>query len=386
MRCLKLMPVSYISELLTREEFFNKAFQKGKSKAYERLTRTAINNLDFFCQDKYGMRTEKIMKDLREEIKETQDVTKALKLLQDFVDWLAVDHPDLRNNNRQPIKSKVPQAIRNYVSRARKYMKLCCGIKIDVEGFADYVVVPADENDEEPEPLLKEELKLILENIPNPRRRSMVMFMKDTRARILETMRVKKKYFDLTKDPITIILPKSIVKGKTMKRIVFLTRETSPGIRQLLKNLEPEDFVFTDSENEDTARSNEEKAWNRLMRKLKFTERYQSGHLKKSIHSIGSFNMTALKEATKDPDYAHGYGGHKRYLQQYIRLPLERQIQLFRQAEPYLSIFEDRIVVEDNERMKAIEEKLEKYQMLDKLIENIEQPKLEKLLQNLSKN
>ena len=112
------------------------------------------------------------------------------------------------------------------------------------------------------------------------------------------------------------------------------------------------------------------------MKKLEFTDRYASGHLKKNIHSIGSFNMTALKEATKDPDYAHGYGGHKKYLEQYIRLPLERQIQLFRQSEPNLSIFEDRIVVADNNRITAMEEKLEKYEMLDKLISSIEQPKL----------
>ena len=381
-----LMSVTYISELLTREEFYDKAFQKGKSKAYEKLTRTTINNLDTFCLDKYARQTDQIIKDLREEIKQTQDVSKALKFLQDFVDWLAVDHPDLNDKTGKPIQSKVPQAIRNYVSRARKYMKLCGGVKIDAEDYADYVVIPADENDEEPEPLLKSELKLILENIPDPRRKASVMFMKDTRARILETMRMKRKYFDLTTDPITVILPKSIVKGKTMKRTVFLTRETSPIIRQLLKGLDPEDQVFTDSKNEDTARSNEERAWRRLMKKLKFTETKTEGHLKKSIHSIGSFNMTAMKEATKDPDYAHGYGGHKRYLQQYIRLPLERQIQLFRQSEPNLSVFEDRIVVDDNERMKAIEEKLEKYEILDKLIENIEQPKLEKLLQNLSKN
>jgi len=151
-----------------------------------------------------------------------------------------------------------------------------------------------------------------------------------------------------------------------------------------LKNKDDEDFVFTNSKNEETAKSNEERAWNRLMKKLGYAERKTNGHLKKSIHSIRSFNMTALKEATKDPDYAHGYGGHKKYLEQYIRLPLERQIQLFRQAEPYLSIFEDRIVVEDNERMKAIEEKLEKYEMLDKLIANIKQPKLEQLVKTLS--
>ena len=131
------MPVNYISTLLTREEFFDKAYQKGKSRAHERLTKSALSNFDSFCLDKYGFETKKIMEDLREEIADTQDVSKVLKLLQDFVDWL-------------------------------------------------------DENGEEPEPLLKEELKLIIENITNPRRRTMIMFMKDTRARILETLRVKK--------------------------------------------------------------------------------------------------------------------------------------------------------------------------------------------------
>jgi hypothetical protein len=120
------------------------------------------------------------------------------------------------------------------------------------------------------------------------------------------------------------------------------------------------------------------------MKKLQFTERKTNGHLKKNIHSIRAFNMTALKEATKDPDYAHGYGGHKKYLEQYIRLPLDRQIQLFKQSEPHLSLYEDRIVIEDNERIKSIEAKLEKYEMLDKLIGSIEQPKLEQLLKNLS--
>ena len=223
-----LLSVTYISELLTREEFFDKAFKKGKSKAYEKLTRTAINNFDTFCLDKYARQTDVIIKDLREEIKVTHDVVKVLKLLQDFVDWLEVDHPDLQTKGNQPIEGKVPQAIRNYVSRARKYMKLCGGIKIDDDDFADYVVIPADENDEEPEPLLKEELKLIIENIRDPRRKASAMYMKDTAARILETMRVKRKFFDLSTDPVTVNIPKSTMKGKRKKRTAFLTRETTP--------------------------------------------------------------------------------------------------------------------------------------------------------------
>jgi len=47
------VPVNYISELLTKEEFFDKAFQKGKSKGSLKASKTAINNLDVFCLDKY---------------------------------------------------------------------------------------------------------------------------------------------------------------------------------------------------------------------------------------------------------------------------------------------------------------------------------------------
>jgi len=200
--------------------------------------------------------------------------------------------------------------------------------------------------------------------------------MKDTRARILETMRVKKKYIDLATNPVTVTLPKSIVKGKKMKRVLYLTRETTPGIRQLLKDLDDEDLVFATNSNDMLARDNEEHVWNRLMRNLKFNEKYVNGFLKKNLHSIGAFCITQIKEATKDADYAHGYGGHTQYLHQYIRLTDERKIELFRQAEPYLSIYDNTILVDESQELKEIKEKLEKYKVLDDILDNLSQPKL----------
>ncbi len=386
------LSITYINKLLTREEFFEKSYKKGKSKGYEKLTRSVLANLDRFCADKYKKITDDIIQDIKKEVEQTNDSTIALKYLQDFIDWLEVDHPDIlyKTNPFQkegrPIQAKTTQAIRNYTSRVRKYMKMCGGVKIDDEDYSDYLVFPADENDEEAEPLEKQEFKMILDYVKTPRRKALFMFMKDTRARILEAMRTKKKYFDLSQDPIVVTLPKSIVKGKRKKRVLYLTRETAPGIRQLLKNLEDEDLVFTDNHNDLNARGVEERAWNRLVKRAGFSEKYSSGHLKKNIHSIGAFCITQIKEATKDPDYAHGYGGHTRYLEQYIRLTEERKIQLFKQAEPYLSLYEIAPEVTDqSERLKEIEEKLEKYQMLDKLIANVEQPKLEELLRGLSK-
>lgn len=381
------MSISYINKLLTREEFISKAFKKGKSKGFENLTKSVLNDLDRFCEHTYKKQTEQILKDLKKDIDKTNDPGTSLKFLQDYIDWLEVDHPEIliswneHQKKGKPIKKKTPLAIRNYVSRARRYLKMCGGIRIDDSDYADYLTFPADENDEEAEPFLKSELKLILDSIPDPRRKAMGYFMKDTRVRILEAMRIKKKYIDISTNPISVNLPKSILKNKKMKRTAYLTKETASKIIPLIKNLDDEDLVFTDNQNDLLARDNEEAVWRRLVIKNGFTEKYKNGRLKKNLHSIGAFCITALKEATKDPDYAHGYGGHTRYLQQYIRLSDERKIELFRQAEPYLSLSE---ITPDQEDLKneldEIKQKLEQYKVLDDVLDALDQPKLEALL------
>jgi integrase len=384
-----VMPLSYINKLLTKEEFISKAYKKGKSKGFENFTNSVLNDLDRFCDYVYHKKIEQVMIDLKKDLDSTNNPDYALKFLQDYIDWLEVDHADIlikwnkHQKEGKPIKKKTPLAIHNYVSRVRKYLKMCGGIRIDDSDYADYLTFPADENDEEVEPFLKSELKLILDSISNPRRKAMGYFMKDTRCRILETMRIKKKYFDLTTDPVAVNLPKSILKNKKMKRTAYLTKETEPKIRQLLKNLNDEDLVFTDNQNDLLARDNEESVWRRLVIKNDFTEKYQNGRLKKNLHSIGAFCITQIKEATKDPDYAHGYGGHTRYLQQYIRLSDERKIELFRQSEPYLTLSETiHIETDQSKELQEIKEKFDKYKILDEILDNLDQPKLEALLKN----
>ena len=389
------MEISYINKQLTEEEFFKRVYEKGKSLSSEKKARVAINNLEYFTQDKYQKSRLGVLKDLKEEFDKSKDTTLVLRFFQHFIDWLGEAHPEIKffthpnDQKGRPIPKKNYEVIRSYIGIIKRYVKLCHGIKIDNDDFLEWLTIPVDDQeDDEPEPLLKEELKLILDNIQDPRRKSLFMVIKDTRLRIIEAMRVKKKYFDLTMDPVALKIPRSIQKNKrtSKTRTAYLCRETVPGLSQLLKKLNDEDLVFTDNPNDISARNNEERLWKNRVKKLGFTEKKPSGHLKKNIHSIGSFTITALKEATKDPDYAHGYAGHTRYLQQYIRLSEERQIQLFRQAESYLSIYEvSPEVTDQSERLKEIEEKLEKYQMLDRLIANIEQPKLEELLRGLSK-
>jgi len=381
------MSITYITKLLTRAEFIEKAYKKGKSRGFEQFTKGMLRDLDRFCDHKYGKKTDDILTDIKKEMNKSNEPEYALKFLQDYIDWLEVDHPDILikwNKNQKkgiPIKKKTPLAIHNYVSRAKKYLKMCGGIRIYDSDYADYLTFPADENDEDPEPFLKSELKVILDSIPNQRRKAMGYFMKDTRVRILEAMRIKKKFIDTSTNPISVNLPKSILKNKKMKRTAYLTSETASKIIPLIKDLDDEGLVFTDNSNDIMARDNEEAVWRRLVVNCGFTEKYQNGRLKKNLHSIGSFCITALKEATKDPDYAHAYGGHTRYLQQYIRLPNERKIELFKQSEPYLTLAETVPIETDQSReLKEIKEKLNEFKALNDVIENLDQPKLEALL------
>ena len=89
------MSISYINELLTRDEFLSKSFKKGKSKGYENFTNSVLKDLDRFCEHTYHKTIEGIMKDIKADMDKTNNPSYALKFLQDYIDWLEIDHPDI---------------------------------------------------------------------------------------------------------------------------------------------------------------------------------------------------------------------------------------------------------------------------------------------------
>jgi len=383
--------VSYIKVLLTKDEFFSKVRNRSNSDDSERLARSAVANLEYYCKDVYNKTAERVLADIKTEIEKTGDTRKALKFLDDFVNWLKKDHPNIIMKTRSMKKGKKKKAVRaktveNYVIFSRKYMKFSFGIKIDDDDFKDFIIIPPDDDEEEAEPFTHDELRNIIDNTRSERRKIMYKVMKDTALRIKTTVQLRKKHFDLSKDPIKITVPKLLMKGKKRTVHKFITQETTPGLKHLLTKIDDDDLVFGTNKVPKKARGNEEAHWSRLVKRLGYTEKYSNGHLKKNLHSIKAFTMSQIKDATKDIDFAHAYGDHERYLQQYIRLPDEKKIQLFRQAEPSLSLYETTIVVDNNERLNILEDKLEKYKMLDSLLENIDQPKLIELLKQYSKS
>jgi len=92
---LEIMALDYISSRITKEEFLEKIYSKSRSDSALETAKAHLNNLDYFCQDKYNRESIIIMSDLREDMERTRSPTKVLRFLDEFVKWLLVDHPNI---------------------------------------------------------------------------------------------------------------------------------------------------------------------------------------------------------------------------------------------------------------------------------------------------
>ena len=349
--------MSYIDSKLTREEFIQHVYNKGKSVDAKHSAITAIHSLDYYSRDQYGKDSDVVLNDILNDVGQDK---KALKLLHDFVAWLSEDHVEILNGKEKPIKAKRENSIKSYLGLSRKYMRLCHGIKVDLEDIKDFVSVPRDDDESEPEPLTKSELIRICDEA-KPLRKTFYMVMKDTGARMKEVLQLKKKNFDFTKTPVLVTFPRAITKGRRATRYQYLTRETAPRVKLLLKDRDDEARVFGSNDDMIPARSNEISAFNRLTQRLGLNERYPNGRRKKSIHAIRAFTSSHIYNYTKDDHLAHAYIGHTRYLQQYLRKTEEERASEFLEFEDSLMIYESKqvVTIDSDERIGAMEKQLE---------------------------
>lgn len=313
--------------------------------------KSAIVNLDRYSENKFQKKTDEILKDLKGE------PMKLLRYLDGFNQWLAEDHPDIvfidKRGNRRPIKKKHPHTIHQYHSVARRYAKLCHAIRLNDDDIKEYITFPDLEADEEEaEPFTPQELRLVLDSTLEQRRKTLYMVMKDAGGRIKENGQLKKENFDFAKDPVEVTFPKSIVKGKIKTRRAFLTKETAQRVKLLLKSLTDSDFVFKNPDQTPIQfRENEGQIFRKITSKLGFNEKYEhNGRYKKNLHSIRAFCSTEYSIANNSEEAGHGYIGHKKYLEQYIRLSDQQKIDRFRRAEQRLNLYDSVIVVENTDQ------------------------------------
>ncbi|MCH7560099.1 MAG: tyrosine-type recombinase/integrase [Thaumarchaeota archaeon] len=348
-------------ELLTKEQYLIRL--KRRSPNTERGHKNTITRFEGFMENC------------------TLDIQKEpLKILGSFVEYL-------EKNGLQA------RTINTYLNQLKKFFRLCYGIKLDSDDFKDFVGLPQILK-HTLEPMTKEELRLILQSTRTIRRKALYWFIASTGARIAEALQVKRENFDFDVSPVLVTLPVEITKGKKSTRFVYLTQECTPLIRSLCRDLSPDDLVFTKASSLQSATTYEHAAFTTLLKAIKLNEKYQhNGRNKKNFHSIRAFTSSQIYNQTRDSEYSHAYIGHDTYLNQYLRKSDKERADMFNEIESALTVFSETTLRNDQEMKKQYEEelneiktKMEKYKVLDDILDKLEQPKLEELLHNLSKN
>ena len=350
------MSISYIKGTDSKEEFLKKKLGKSGSEATVMVNRQYINKFEIYCELVLKRNSELVIDDLINDWNENNDVTNLVNLISNFHECLKEHHPEItwkaKNSKHdyswKPVK---PLSQKMAVSIIRQYLRGRTGIRISAEDVSEKITIPVDTDEREEYPLTLEQFKKIYDQCTLLRRKVKYLFMRDTGCRTHESVQITKSMitFDFDNTGIAKVkLPKKIVKGKTKARINFLTPETAKMVQELCKDL-PEDYPMFVSESlsNDTLmkrKDSEMTAFFRNRRSLiedgfsEFAEKHESGTSKIVMHSIRAFTATAYSKGNgNSDDLGHGYIGHKKYLDQYIRRSEAEQLQMFKNAIPFLT-------------------------------------------------
>ena len=364
--------MSYLQSKITIEEFLNNITKKSKRDHFK----TILNTFNSFCGQKYQKSSQEVLDDLFEEDNVTLSNDKIYVLFSHFKEWLLVDHPEIvyymgrGKNQRRTIKARHPNTVRLYLITIRSIFEEIGNLEISSRLFSKRVKIPKAE-EEDPEPFTPEQMRLLLDRCSNQSKLK-YMFLKDTGCRLGEMVQLRKRDFDLEKNPVEIKIQARYTKTKKA-RIAYITRETAPMIKRILSKKEDDDLVFGSNEDADIAKAAEKTLFAYYRNEIakdnpEFGEIYQSnGRHKKTIHSIRSFTATQCANAI-DESWGHGYVGHKKYLGQYIRNQ-EKLAEMFLRTENHLMVYEHVEIIDSSEKINKMKKDVEKLQKMIFLIQ-----------------
>ncbi|MCE9653062.1 MAG: hypothetical protein K8Q89_08435 [Nitrosarchaeum sp.] len=372
------MALDYISDTITREEFYEKIHSKSGSSSAVETAKAHITNLDYFSKDKYGKETDTILRDLRDDMSKTQSPTKVLRFLDEFVKWLLKDHPKIilhkgRNNSvKYFLRKKNKNSISPYFATIRKYLSQVGGIRLHDDDIKMDVTKPkttsGDYEDEEAEPLTAEQARNVIEITTEQKSITLYHTMNDTGFRISEAGKIQEKHIHFDKNPVEVFLPQENSKGKNAGGTRYVRPETAKRLKVLCKN-NPDHFVFKMYDTQDIIqfRHNELARIRKTYAALGMTEKYSdTGRHKYNLHSWRK--RCATEYARKNGEsLAHGYIRHRKHLAMYIVKTKEERASYFQKAIIDLTF-------NDSERKqilldKALEEKSELEKRIPKLVD-----------------
>ena len=305
-----------------RETFVNKKKNVGTASNYK----SAINNFENFCMEKYGRA------DLIEDLKEYSDI-EILDFIQAWIDW----------NDRLN-----PATVLNMFSRVKKYLHHR-GIKLhpqDIKEELEFRRII----EEEMYPLTIENIQSIIKEM---RHKHKVQFICQSSSlmRIGELVQLKKKHLSLDNKNIIVKLPANITK-LSKGRTTFFSKEASKLLRPILKEIDDNDLVFGTNEKVHLSETNSEQILARILEKIGLNDRYESNNRYKiNTHSFRAFGITKLSR--HDPNFAKKLAGQKGYLLQYDRMTDEEKLELYQK-------YEIDLIIDNTEKLKIENEKKSK--------------------------
>ncbi|MBT3574287.1 MAG: tyrosine-type recombinase/integrase [Nitrosopumilus sp.] len=350
--------MSYIENKITIEEYLNSVQDKGKKNHIGSI----LNQFNIFCKQKYNKSSQQIMDDLYNEVKETGVKDKIYIMFNHFKDWLLIDHPEItyvigvKKNIERTIEAKHPNSIRTYIKVIRGIIEEIGNLEINNRILLKRVKIPKGEKDE-PEPFTKEQMRLLLDRCSS-KTRLKYMVMKDTGCRTSELVQMRKSDVDTSKVRISIKIQARYEKTRRASTR-FITKETEPMFRRLLKHKKENELLFGSNEDKYIAKTSEKVLFSHYRKELskdypEFEKIYQgNGRHVKTLHSIRSFTTTQCARAI-DESWGHGYTGHKKYLDQYIR-DKEDYLERFLRSESHLMVYETIEVIDSDERVAKLE-------------------------------
>jgi len=302
--------MSILVQKRTFEGFFKDILSEN-SEGTKNQYHSALKDFERYCMKEYSMNLENMLG----EIKSVKTPDRML-LLQRWV-------------NASNSSSRTKRARAGFLNKYLYYRE----INIDSRDFKQLKFGKMGKAFKKP--LTKEILKQIF-NRSSYRRKILYLFLISTGCRINEAVKLRKKDFETEGKRIKV----QIYQSKNDEtRIGYLTIECGRMIKPILDKLSDNDLVF--GKNQDPAKSSitEQQCFRRVTDQLGLGERMRSNHRHFTIHSLRSYTFTQWTK-THNADLGHAYIGREQYLDTYLRMPEEEQLDYFIKVEPSLFINE----------------------------------------------
>ena len=382
--------MSYIENKISVEKFIDRIQNKASRVQFVSI----YHQFDLFCKDEYKRANKQVLDDLAKDWNDTHNSKKIIIVMNDFVKWCLVDHPEIvyyrgkYNHIKKSIVARHPRTIKLYVGKIRVLLEDVWDIEVNSSKINRQVKIPKPE-EEEAEPFTKKQMRMFLDSVSN-KKKLQFMVLKDTGMRIQEFCQIRKKDVEIKGERIKISIQAKYTKTKRA-RICYITRETEPGFLKLYKSKEDEELLFGTNEEPEVSKGSFQTSFAYYRDKISqnypdFGEIYQSnGRHKKTIHSIRAYTSTQCTIA-KDEAWGHEYIGHKKYLGQYIRNQ-DQFMEKFIRSENHLMVYEKEVIVEHDEEVNKIQNQLDKQgRLIQELLSiNDEKTNLLKKNSNLQK-